>query len=142
VRSGELTPRLFALEVKDRLYMGPKAAGIFTLDRVPEGLDAVLVSTGTGIAPYMSMLRTALVCGGPRRFAVLHGARFSWDLGYRAELTALSRRCANLVYLPSITRPHEDATWTGLSGYLQDLILAPEVTECLGFPTRPDRARR
>lgn len=140
VPSGELTPRLFALEARDRLYIGPKATGVFTLNRVPEDLHAVLVSTGTGLAPYMSMLRTALVCGGPRRFVVLHGARFSWDLGYRAELTALSRRCPNLTYLPSITRPREDPTWTGLSGYLQDLILAPEVEERIGFPIRPDRA--
>jgi ferredoxin/flavodoxin---NADP+ reductase len=139
VSSGELTPRLFALKPGDRLYLGPKAAGLFTLDRVPEGFHALLVATGTGLAPYMSMLRSELICGGPRRFVVLHGARFSWDLGYRAELTALARHCRNLIYLPVLSRPKEDLSWTGMGGYLQDVLLSPEVEARAGFPVRPER---
>jgi len=140
VSSGELSPRLFALRVRDRLYLGTKATGVFTLDRVPPGLHAVLVATGTGLAPYMSMLRTELECGGPRRFVVLHGARFSWDLGYRAELSALARHCPNLIYLPVISRPKEDPSWSGWSGYLQDLLLSPMVEERAGFLLRPEHA--
>jgi len=33
--SGELTPRLFNLKIKDRVYVGPKAVGVFTLDKAP-----------------------------------------------------------------------------------------------------------
>ena len=40
------------------------------------------------------------MCGGPRRFAVLHGARHSWDLGYRSELMNLQHLCRNFTYLP------------------------------------------
>jgi ferredoxin/flavodoxin---NADP+ reductase len=140
VTSGELTPRLFALRTGDRVFMGPKATGVFTLNRVPEGLHAVLVATGTGLAPYMSMLRTEVMNGGPRRYLVLHGARFSWDLGYRTELTALARQWAHLVYLPAVSRAREDSSWTGLAGYLQDLILSPLVEERAGFPVDPDHA--
>ena len=75
VESGALTPRLFALEQGDALWLGRKFTGKFTLDRVPEDKHVVFVATGTGLAPYMSMLRTHLVHGSPRRFAVLHGAR-------------------------------------------------------------------
>jgi ferredoxin/flavodoxin---NADP+ reductase len=140
VTSGELTPRLFALQTGDRVFMGPKSTGVFTLNRVPEGLHAVLVATGTGLAPYMSMLRTDVMDGGPRRYLVLHGARFSWDLGYRTELNALARQWANLVYLPAVSRAREDSSWTGLTGYLQDLILSPQVEELAGFSIDPEQA--
>ncbi len=120
--SGSLTPRLFALNVGDRVWLSPKAAGLFTLDDVPIDKHVVLISTGTGLAPYMSMLRSHLTCGSDRRYAVLHGARHSWDLGYRSELMTLRRMCSNFAYVPSISRPAEEAArWPGETGYVQEL---------------------
>lgn len=138
VASGELTPRLFALEIKDRLFLGAKATGVFTLDRVAPEKHLLLVGTGTGLAPYMSMLRSELVCGGPRRFVVLHGARYSWDLGYRNELNSLSRLCSNMTYIPVISRPGEDPTWKGLTGYLQEVLFSGVVEERTGVAVSPD----
>ena len=86
-----------------------------------------MIGTGTGLAPCMSMLRSELVCGGPRRFVILQGARFSWDLGYRTELTTLSRLCSNMTYIPVVSRPQEDPTWRGLGGYLQDVLVSDTV---------------
>ena len=91
ITSGQLTPRLFALKHGSPLFLGPKASGVFTLDRVPPGKAVVFIATGTGLAPYISMLRTMLVNETQRRFVVLHGARFGWDLGYRGELESLAR---------------------------------------------------
>lgn len=138
VMSGDLTPRLFRLGIKDRLYVGPKAVGVFTLDKAPKDHSVLLVATGTGLAPYMSMLRTELECGGRRQFVVLHGARYSWDLGYRTELTSISRHCPNLHYLPVITRPSEDPTWRGRSGYLQDVLTSGVVEADTGLDLTPD----
>jgi ferredoxin--NADP+ reductase len=137
VMSGELTPRLFNLKVKDRLYIGPKAVGVFTLDKAP-GKHLLMVGTGTGLAPYMSMLRSELVCNGLRQFVVVHGARFSWDLGYRSELSGLARHCSNFHYVPVITRPAEDVTWRGRSGYLQNVIASSAIEEETGLPLTPD----
>jgi ferredoxin--NADP+ reductase len=122
VRSGELTPRLFALQKGSRLWLGPKITGLFTLAEVPADQDIVMVATGTGLAPYMSMLRTGITANPDRRFAVLSGARHSWDLGYTAELTTLSRVCPNFTYLPIVSRPGDEPTpWGGASGYVQSL---------------------
>ena len=122
VPSGSLTPRLFALSAGDRLWLGAKVSGMFTLDQAPEDKHLVLIATGTGLAPYMSMLRSDLTCGGQRRFAVLHGARHSWDLGYRSELMTLNRMCSNFTYIPSISRPDEEpVAWGGETGYIQQL---------------------
>jgi ferredoxin--NADP+ reductase len=137
VMSGELTPRLFNLKIKDRLYVGPKAVGVFTLDKAP-GKHILMIGTGTGLAPYMSMLRSELVCNGPRQFVVVHGARYSWDLGYRTELTGLARHCGNFHYIPVITRPQEDITWRGRSGYLQNLIASNAIEQDTGLALTPD----
>jgi len=139
VPSGALTPRLFALEDGDRLWMSPKASGLFTLDEVPEDQHVVLISTGTGLAPYISMLRTHLICASPQRFAVLHGARHSWDLGYRDELVTLDKNCENASYLCTISRPDEEPMrWTGPSGYVQDLWKSGMLAKRWGFEPSPD----
>lgn len=122
VTSGALTPRLFALNIGDRLWLSPKVTGMFTFDQVPADQNVVMIATGTGLAPYMSMLTTHLICGSPRRFAVLHGARHSWDLGYRSELLTLQHLCPNFCYNPVISRPEsEPVPWPGPTGYVQDL---------------------
>ncbi len=59
VRTGALTPRLFALQPGDRIWLGTKIVGMFTLDDVPAERQLVFVATGTGLAPYLSMLRSA-----------------------------------------------------------------------------------
>ncbi len=134
VRSGALTPRLFALSPGDRLWVSPKMRGLFTLDDVPEDKNVVLISTGTGLAPYMSMLRTRLTCDGERRFAVLHGARHSWDLGYRSELMTLDRLCGNFTYAATVSRPEEEGgVWRGPAGYVQDLWTSRWLEENAGL---------
>ncbi|MBM3853285.1 MAG: ferredoxin--NADP reductase [Verrucomicrobia bacterium] len=122
VSTGELTPRLFALQHGSRLFLGPKASGLFTLDRVAPGKAVALISTGTGLAPYVSMLRTMLITETARRFVVLHGARCSWDLGYRGELESLARIRPNFTYIPSITRPEQDPHFRGHTGRIQRLL--------------------
>lgn len=124
VTSGALTPRLFALKPEDRLYVGPKATGWFTLDRVPEDANVMFLATGTGLAPYMSILRSNSICESPRNFVVLQGARYSWDLGYRTELSALAKTCGNFTYVPVVSLPDEDKSWAGPTGFLQDIMLS------------------
>lgn len=139
VPSGALTPRLFALSPGDRVWLSPKVSGLFTLDDVPADKHILLISTGTGLAPYMSMLRTHLACGDERQFGVLHGARHSWDLGYRSELMTLDRMCPNFAYIPIVSRPDEEtAPWGGESGYVQDLWERRSVDRSWGFSPSAD----
>jgi len=122
ITSGQLTPRLFALKHGDRVFLGPKATGVFTLDRVAPDKSVVLIATGTGLAPYVSMLRTMLMTETQRKFVVLHGARYSWDLGYRGELESLARLRPNFTYIPSITRGEQDPHFHGRVGRIQNLL--------------------
>lgn len=122
VRSGALTPRLFNLNPGDNVYIRKKFSGLFTLDAVPENVNLVLAATGTGVAPYMSMVRSRIQNLTQRKFAIIHGARSSSDLGYHHELFNLGRMSTNFAYLPVISRPQQESTpWNGHSGYIQDL---------------------
>jgi ferredoxin--NADP+ reductase len=139
VHSGALTPRLFALKPGDRIWLGHKVTGLFTVSSVPEGHNLALVATGTGLAPYMSMLRTLLEPGGPQHFAVLHGARHSWDLGYRSELTTLQRLCKNFAYFPVLSNPEDEpVAWNQASGWVQDIWLSGAVERAWGLEPTPE----
>jgi len=96
-----------------------------------------LVGTGTGLAPYMSMLRSELECHLDLHTVVLLGARHSWDLGYRGELIAMQRYCPTFHYIPVISRPEQEILkWSGQTGYVQDLWDRGLVETAMG--TRPD----
>ena len=130
VHSGALSPRLFKLQPGGRVWLGPKITGTFTLDLAPPDKEVILVATGTGLAPYMSMLRTELAASKGRRFAVLLGARHSWDLGYHAELVAMEQLSPKFTYLPIISRPAEEPVpWTGRAGYVLDLWRSRELEQ-------------
>jgi len=137
ITSGGLTPRLFALKYGERVFLGPKASGLFTLDRVAPGKSVVLIATGTGLAPYVSMLRTLLMTETQRKFVVLHGARYSWDLGYRGELESLARLRPNFTYIPSITRADQDPHFHGRTGRIQNVLEAGAIQQDAGVELDP-----
>ncbi len=122
VNSGSLTPRIFAMNIGDPIWMSPKITGMFTINEIPRDQNIIFFATGTGLAPYMSMLRSDLVCNENRKYAVMHGARNSWDLGYRSELLTVERLCHNFSYINVINQPQlEPMQWNGYTGRVEDL---------------------
>ncbi|MFM1848423.1 MAG: hypothetical protein RL417_1897 [Pseudomonadota bacterium] len=119
VPDGGLTSRLALVREGDRVFLAPKITGTFTLEHVSPERNLVLVSTGTGLAPFMSMVRTPATWSAGRRITIVHGVRHAADLGYRAELEALQERGIGLVYHPVVSR---DAAWSGARGHVQSLF--------------------
>ncbi len=130
VAGGALTPRLFALRPGDPVWLATKITGMFTLQDVPDDQNLILISTGTGLTPYMSMLRSASCAGLRRKVLIMNGARHSWDLGYHEELTSVSKHSDRFTYLPIISRPQaEEVPWDGFTGYVQELWGAGQLEE-------------
>ena len=123
VEDGYFTPRLALLKEGDRLFVAKKIVGTFTLQDVPGDARLVLISTGTGIAPYISMIRTPEVWTPGREVCVLHGVRYVEDLAYRGELESLSKSNSSLRYFPVVSR--ED--WEGKRGYVQSFLSDGEI---------------
>ena len=139
VHSGPLTPRLFALREGDRIWLGKKIVGMFTLDDVTPGHDIIFVATGTGLAPYLSMLRSNYRFEDGHKTVVVHGAKVSWDLGYMRELTALAARWENFHYLPIIDEISRDPEWPGKVGFVYEYINDGTVGRLLGHDVDPNR---
>ncbi|MBI4875431.1 MAG: oxidoreductase [Acidobacteria bacterium] len=115
VQEGVFSPHLFELEPGDVVQAkGP--FGAFTL-RTPVR-DTLFVATGTGIAPFRSILRSRLPEDSENRFTLLLGVRFETGLLYREEFDQLERRHLNFRFLATLTRPEN--AWSGLRGRVQE----------------------
>ncbi|HYM51229.1 MAG TPA: ferredoxin--NADP reductase [Candidatus Limnocylindrales bacterium] len=128
VPDGALSPQLYDLQVGDAVQMRRKAKGIFNLDLKSGHRQHFLVSTVTGIAPYISYVRTMLRdqdagrLDEPHRLVVLQGTSRSDEFGYDKELLGYAERAPWLTYIPTISRPWEDPAWPGERGRVDDLI--------------------
>jgi ferredoxin--NADP+ reductase len=139
VEEGALTPKLWELNEGDRLYMDEKCRGTFTLDGIPQGKDLIMISTGTGLAPYVSMLRTYRRTGFWNKAIVIHGTRLERDLGYRAELEQLAQENEDIIYLPICTREPEDSNWQGLRGRVHVILEPKTYSELTGDAITPEQ---
>ena len=114
VQEGYLSPFLFSLRPDDEIdFKGPY--GAFILRRPVS--DSIFVATGTGIAPFRSMLLSQLKAWPERRFKLIFGVRHERGLLYHDELSALAETHPNFSYLPTLTRPPDH--WIGRVGRVQ-----------------------
>ncbi len=148
VDGGALTPSLQALRAGDRLWVDERCLGKFTLAHLAEEppaeeRDLVLVATGTGLAPYVSMLREHRAArasgnGAPwNRCVLIEGVRVAEDLGYFAELEGFAREHRWLHYLPCCSREPEGGAWSGPRGRVGELLRAEVFRERTGFALDP-----
>jgi ferredoxin--NADP+ reductase len=122
VQNGVLTPHLFDLPVGERVWCDDAPKGHFTLERIPNGRHLVCIATGTGIAPFVSMLRRYRGSGRWRKMTILCGARASADLAYDAELRAAAAADPSVRYAAVVSREPETSAWTGGRGRVQSLL--------------------
>ena len=143
VEDGALTPEIWKCREGDPIWMDERFLGKFTLEQLPDEpgpaeRDVVMVSTGTGLAPFMSMLRAHREDPPWRRLVMINGVRIESDLGYRQELEALARDEEWFVYVPTLTRDPEDSPWEGIRGRV-NTVMEPDVYESLvGAPLTPE----
>ncbi|MCA9539659.1 MAG: ferredoxin--NADP reductase [Myxococcales bacterium] len=105
VDNGALTPRIVAMKPGDTCLINPKAAGFFTLKWIQPTRDLWLVASGTGLAPFISLLRTKEPWERFENIVVLHGVRTASQLGYADEMQAhVARSGGRLHYLPIVSR--------------------------------------
>ena len=111
VPGGPLSPRLAALQPGETLYLGARANGFFSIGEVPEAEALWCLSTGTGIGPFLSMLRTDDPWQKFGRVVLVHGVRQARELTYQDAIAEIrSARAGAFTYVPMVTRePHPHA---------------------------------
>jgi ferredoxin--NADP+ reductase len=123
VRGGALTERLWELPVGARVRLGAPR-GRFVADPADRRAH-LLVATGTGIAPFVAMIRDDLAAGRRRPIVVVHGVARADELGFGGLLAGLAADSRSAVrYFPTVSRPADSrsAGWAGLTGRAETLL--------------------
>lgn len=136
-----LTPRLFELRCGDLLSLRPRAKGVFLLDTNYD--NHVFISTVTGIAPFVSMMRSHFKAGGSYygkelNVLTLQGASYMNEFGYIQEMKLMAANNKGyFFYIPTVSRPTEprNEAWRGVTGRVN--TVAVERIEKRGFA--PDK---
>jgi ferredoxin--NADP+ reductase len=103
VPEGPLSPRLGQLRVGETLYVARNPAGFLVLSELPEAHSLWLISTGTGIAPFLSILRTEAPWKRYRDVVLVHAVRHAEELVYREMIEAIGQ-ARSLRYVSFVSR--------------------------------------
>jgi ferredoxin--NADP+ reductase len=133
-RPPALTPRLFMLREGDRLNIGDKITGHYTLEHIKAGDTVLFLGTGTGEAPHNYMTWELLKTEHGGKVLQACCVRYRRDLGYAATHEHLMRRFPNYQYLALATR---EADTVGRKVYIQDLITSGQLESHLGQALDP-----
>lgn len=116
VPDGAFTTRLDACHVGDRIYVDKTSYGFLTIDRFVGGQDLWMLASGTGLAPFLSILHDPLTWSSFENLVLVHSVREARELAYRQAIASLpdhplvGAHAKRLRYLPVVTRePHRGA---------------------------------
>ena len=134
---GPLTSRLQNIKIGDDIFVSAKPTGTLVVDHLLPGKNLYLISTGTGLAPFMSIIQDPSVYEKYEKVILTHGVRDVSELAY--EDFILSELPRNeffgnevrnqLIYYPTVTR--EDFKTTGR---LTDHMSSGELFDRIGLP--------
>jgi ferredoxin--NADP+ reductase len=134
VPQGPLSPRLARLQAGDALFVAPNPAGFLVLSEVPAAQTLWLLSTGTGIAPFVSMVRAGTPWPRFENVVLVHAVRHARELVYRDEV----QRDPRIRYVPVVSR--EDSPGA-LRGRIPALVRDGALEARAGLALVPDTAQ-
>ena len=144
VPGGEFTSELSRLEVGDTLMVERQAYGYLTLDRFVDGRDLWLLSTGTGVAPFLSILQDFEVWEKFERIILVYSVREERELAYQSLIAELAQRdylaehIHKLQYIPTVTRQTHPGA---LNGRITTLIENGELERAAGVELSAEHSR-
>ena len=137
VQDGALTSRLQHLQVGDKVLVGAKPTGTLVAENLLAGKHLYLFGTGTGLAPFMSIIKDPEVYDLYDKIILVHGVRYISELAYQQYITRelpehefLGEYVAGkLLYYPTVTRePYR------YNGRITDLLISGRMQKDLGLP--------
>ncbi|MEQ1663393.1 MAG: ferredoxin--NADP reductase [Thiobacillus sp.] len=127
VPDGPLTSQLAHVQPGDTVWVNSKATGSLTLNHVLPGRVLYMLATGTGLAPFISLVRDPHTRTLFEQIVLVHSVRTADELAYRDELTALDS--PNFRYVPTVTREPFPTPERGA-----DLFRSGALAQRLGLP--------
>jgi ferredoxin--NADP+ reductase len=137
VGAGELTPALFELREGACVVVDTKPQGFFSFEFVPPHRELWMLATGTGLGPFLSMLRSGIAFERAERVILAHGTRGPSELAHREELEQLvASRAGAFSYVPVLSRQHASGL---LTGRLTAVLPSGELEARAGLQLDPTR---
>ncbi|MGR5219002.1 ferredoxin--NADP reductase [Vibrio parahaemolyticus] len=129
--NGQLSPKLHKLRVGDEVYVGQKPSGFMTLDEIPDyAKDLWLLSTGTAIGPFISMLADPSLKWRFTNITLVHAVRTSDELVYQDAIHTVSRNLGDkFQYVTVVSR---EAHATSLQGRIPLLLTSGAIQGKVG----------
>jgi ferredoxin--NADP+ reductase len=112
VPQGPLSPRLATLRPGERLLVAPNPAGFLVLSELPDADTLWLVSTGTGLAPFLSILRTETPWRRFRNLVLVHAVRHARELVYQEMICEIVKK-RSLRYVTFVSRETAQGSLSG-----------------------------
>ena len=135
---GPLSPRLAALEPGAPLWLLERANGFFSMPEVPSAAVLWCLATGTGIGPFLSILRTADPWEKFERVVLVHAVRYGQDLSYREVIAEIATaRAGRFAFAPFVSR---ETDRSALSGRIPDAIRDGRLEAWTGLPLTAENA--
>lgn len=139
VPGGPLSPRLAALGAGDAVWLGARANGFFCVPEVPAADVLWCLATGTGIGPFLSMLRTPQTWTRFTRVVLVHAVRSAAELTYRDAITSIDAAHAGAFsYVPMVSR---EANPSGLTGRIPAAIDDGRLEARVGIALSPENSQ-
>ncbi|MFC4864571.1 ferredoxin--NADP reductase [Pseudomonas sp. MAHUQ-62] len=144
VPGGEFTSELSRLAVGGTLMVDKTSFGFLTLDRFVDGRDLWLLATGTGLAPFLSILQDLEVWQRFERIILVYSVRQAAELAYQPLIDDLKNRdylegvADKLLYIPVVTREEVPGA---LHGRITTLIENGELERVAGLELTPEHSR-
>lgn len=140
VPNGLFTTQLKTRQEGDGILVEKQCYGFMTPDRFTDGDDLWMIATGTGLGPFISMLRDPYVWGKFRTLVLVHGVRHREEFAYADELAQYVRHPpfdvpARLTVLRTVTRdPPSPADPAMLHGRVTALFESGALERAAGLP--------
>jgi ferredoxin--NADP+ reductase len=139
VPEGPLSPSLARLRAGDALYVADNPSGFLVLAEVPPAEDLWLLATGTGIAPFLSILRTEVPWQRYRRVILVHCTRHANELVYQDMIQAIAAaHGSQFVFVKFTTR---EKTANALQGRMPAAIRDGRLEAAAGAAIAPERSQ-
>jgi ferredoxin--NADP+ reductase len=109
VPDGPLTSRMVPLSAGDTIYVMRKASGFLTLDEIPDAPHLWMLSTGTAIGPFLSILKTEQPWQRFEKIVLVHAVRYAAELSFGTTVQALlGKHAGQFQFIPVVSREQTD----------------------------------
>lgn len=138
IEHGKLTPYLQQLRSGDQIQITHQSTGYFTLNEVPDCETLWMIATGTGIAPYLSMLQQKTDLARFKQIVLIHAVRYRQDLCYLPLMQQLQRFYQGKLSIQTVIS--RESYPNSLYGRVPQLIANGQLERTIGIPISAEQS--